>query len=144
MNKTYSQKQGDVKHDWYIIDASKSTLGRVASEIAKHITGKQKPTFTPHIDNGDHVVVINAEKVQVTGNKELTKKYYRHSSYPGSLKESTLKEKRADDPAFIITNAVQGMLPKNKLQAPRMKRLHVYVGTDHKHEGQKPKTLEVK
>lgn len=144
MTKTYSQKASEVTRDWYIVDASENTLGRVASVIASRLTGKHKPTFTPSMDAGDHVVVINADRIKVTGNKMTEKKYYRHSEYPGGLKEASLSEqmnKRADQ---VIEHAVRGMIPKNKLQDARMKRLHVYTGTDHNHEAQKPTKLEVK
>ncbi len=142
--KTYSQKQSEVARNWYVVDASANTLGRVSTVIARYLTGKHKPSYSPNIDDGDHIVVLNADKIKVTGGKLLEKKYYRHSGYPGNLKESTLKDKLEMNPEFVITNAVKGMLPKNKLQTERMKRLHVYVGESHTHEGQKPTTLEVK
>ncbi len=141
---TYSQKASEVSRDWHIIDASTATLGRITTIVATHLIGKHKPTYTPSMDAGDHVIVINADKLRVTGNKLETKVYYRHSQYPGGLKEATLQEKMATNPEFVIQNAVRGMLPKNKLQDERMKRLHVYAGTDHKHDAQKPATLEVK
>ena len=143
--KTYSQKPAEVKRDWILIDAAESaTLGRLSAKIATFLTGKNKPTYTPHTDGGDYVIVINAEKVKVTGNKEEDKMYYRHSGFPGGLSEASLKELREKNAAMIIEKAVSGMLPKNKLQAERMKRLKVYVGSEHSHSAQKPKKVEVK
>lgn len=142
--KTYSQKTADIKHEWFIIDASTAPLGRVATEIAKYLTGKYKPTYTPHIDNGDYVVVINAEKVVVTGNKEEGKVYYRHSGFPGGIKDATLREVREKFPERIIEAAVKGMIPRNKLASERLNRLRVFVGETHTHTAQTPKTIEVK
>ncbi len=142
--KTYSAKPTDVTRKWYIVDASEATLGRVATQIASLLTGKGKPQFTKHIDCGDFVVVINAKDIVVTGGKETKKVYYRHSSYPGNLKEATLQEKMEKDPTFAITNAVRGMLPVNKLRDGRLLRLKVYAYADHKHEAQKPTVISVK
>jgi large subunit ribosomal protein L13 len=143
--KTYSQKPTEVERKWFLIDAAESaTLGRLSAKIATLLTGKYKPTFTPHTDGGDYVVVINADKVKVTGNKEEAKMYYRHSGYPGGIKEATLKELREKDATMIIEKAVKGMLPKNKLQDERMKRLKVYKGSEHNHAAQKPEKVEVK
>lgn len=143
--KTYSQKPVEVERRWVLIDAETApTLGRLATEIATYLTGKNKVTYTPHTDGGDYVVVINAEKVKVTGNKEEDKMYYRHSGFPGGLKEASLKEVRAKDASMIIEKAVKGMLPKNKLQEERMKRLRVYNGSEHNHVAQKPEKVEVK
>lgn len=143
--KTYSQKPVEVERRWVLIDAETApTLGRLATEIATYLTGKNKVTYTPHIDGGDYVVVINAEKVKVTGNKEEDKMYYRHSGFPGGLKEASLKEVRMKDASMIIEKAVKGMLPKNKLQEERMKRLRVYNGSEHNHVAQKPEKVEVK
>lgn len=144
MAKTFSLKSADVKHNWVLIDASSAPLGRVSSFIATRLTGKYKPTFTPHIDDGDYVVVINADQLVVTGNKEEDKTYYRYSGFPGGLKERSLKEARKLDSTAIITAAVKGMVPKNKLAAERMKRLRVFTGSEHGHTAQKPVTLEVK
>ena len=143
-DKTFSLKSADVKHNWVLVDASTAPLGRLSSFIATRLTGKYKPTFTPHMDDGDYVVVINADKVVVTGNKEETKTYYRHSGFPGGIKERSLKEVRNLDSTAIVTAAVKGMVPKNKLAAERMKRLRVFPGSEHGHTAQKPVTLEVK
>ena len=143
--KTYSQKPVEVERRWVLIDAETApTLGRLATEIATYLTGKNKVTYTPHTDGGDYVVVINAEKVKVTGNKEEDKMYYRHSGFPGGLKEVSLKEVRVKDASMIIEKAVKGMLPKNKLQEERMKRLRGYNGSEHNHVAQKPEKVEVK
>jgi large subunit ribosomal protein L13 len=142
--KTYSAKPTEVVRKWYVIDASKAPLGRVATQIAKLLTGKDKPMFTKHIDVGDYVVVINAGNIQVTGEKMDSKMYYRHSHYPGGLKELTLREKMEKDPTHAITHAVRGMLPVNKLRDGRLDRLKVYAGAEHNHEAQKPETISVK
>lgn len=144
MAKTYSQKQSEVSRKWLLIDASEAPLGRVAVVIAKYLTGKYKPTYTPHIDGGDYVVVINAEKTVLTGDKEEAKTYYRHSGYPGGIKSATAKEVREKRPEMLIEKAVKGMLPKNKLASERMKRLKVYSGSEHAHEPQQPTKVEVK
>ncbi len=140
--KTYSQKSSEIKRDWYLVDASKLPLGKVAVIIADKLMGKSKVTYTPHTDNGDHVVVINAKDLVVTGNKMIDKKYYRHSGHPGSLKELKLEEVLAKNPARAIEHAVKGMLPKNKLAADRMKRLHVFAGPEHAHAAQNPKEIK--
>lgn len=142
--KTYSAKPTDVTRQWYVVDASEAPLGRLATRIATLLTGKGKPQFTKHIDCGDFVIVINAEKTVATGDKLNKKIYYSHSSYPGGLKEATLSEKMAKDPTFAITNAVRGMLPVNKLRDARLLRLKVYAGNEHQHEAQKPITISVK
>ena len=142
--KTFSQKTADVSRRWVVIDAADAPLGRVAGVIAKYLIGKYKPTYTPHIDGGDYVVVVNAEKVAVTGDKEEGKIYYRHSGFPGGIKDATLKEVRAKHPERIIEDAVKGMLPKNKLSVGRMERLKVFVGPEHAHAAQKPEKVEVK
>lgn len=143
--KTYSQKPTEVERKWHLIDAAEApTLGRLSAKIATLLSGKNKATFTPHTDGGDFVVVINAEKVKVTGNKEEDKMYYRHSGFPGGLKEASLKELREKNPAMIIEKAVYGMLPTNKLRDDRMKRLKVYAGAEHNHAAQKPEKVEVK
>ena len=143
--KTYSQKPTEVERKWILIDAAESaTLGRLSAKIATVVTGKNKPTYTPHTDGGDQVVVINANQVKVTGNKEEDKMYYSHSGFPGGLKEASLKELREKNATMIIEKAVAGMLPKNKLHADRMSRLKVYAGAEHTHNAQKPQKVEVK
>ena len=141
--KTYSQKPSEVTRRWILIDASTAPLGRVATAIAKYLIGKYKPTYTAHIDAGDYVVVINAAKVVVTGAKETDKKYYRHSGYPGNLKEASLGELRVKSPERIVEEAVKGMIPRNKLAAERLKRLRVFAGEDHSHTAQTPEKVEV-
>ena len=142
--KTYTQKPSDIDRRWVLIDASSAPLGRVAGIIANYLTGKYKPTFTPSVDAGDNVVVINAKNVKVTGNKETAKIYYRHSGFPGGIKDAQLKEVREKYPERIIENAVAGMIPKNKLSSERMKRLRVFAGSDHTHTAQTPEVIEVK
>jgi large subunit ribosomal protein L13 len=144
VKKTYSAKPSDVTRLWYVIDASEAPLGRVATKIATLLTGKGKPQFTHHIDCGDYVVVINADKLVTTGDKLNKKIYYSHSSYPGGLKEKTLGEAQEKDPKFAITHAVRGMLPVNKLRDERLRRLKVYAGADHQHAPQSPKLISVK
>lgn len=142
--KTYSAKPSDVTRKWYVIDASQASLGRVATQVATLLTGKDKPQFTKHIDVGDYVIVINAAQIVTTGNKTDKKVYYRHSNYPGGLKEATLAEKMAKDPTFAISHAIRGMLPVNRLRDERLKRLKVYAGAEHQHEAQKPVVITVK
>ena len=144
MTKTYSQKPTEVSRRWVLIDAKDLPLGRLSTEIAKYLIGKYKPTYTPHIDGGDYVVVINAAEVPVTGNKEDDKIYYRHSGYPGGIKDATLGEIRKKYPERLIQNAVKGMLPKNKLSPERMNRLKVFAGNDHAHTAQTPEKLTIK
>lgn len=141
---TYSAKPQDVKRQWYVVDASEAPLGRVATEIAQLLTGKGKPMFTKHIDCGDYVVVVNADKIQVTGGKMEKKIYYRHSGFPGGIKQRTLQEQMDRDPTEAITHAVRGMLPVNKLRDDRLARLKVYAGEVHAHEAQKPQKISVK
>lgn len=141
--KTFSQKPADVSRKWILIDASEAPLGRTANVIAKHLIGKYKPTYTPHVDGGDYVVVINAKNLVVTGAKETDKKYYHHSGFPGGIKEASLSEMREKFPVRIIERAVAGMLPKNKLSVDRMKRLKVYSGAEHSHNAQQPEKVEV-
>ncbi len=140
--KTYSQKTAEINRDWYIIDASSMPLGKLAVVIADKLMGKSKVTYTPHIDNGDYVVVINAKNVQVSGNKMTDKMYRHHSGYPGGLKELKLEEVIEKDPTRVITSAVKGMLPKNKLSAERLKRLRVFAGAEHTHTAQNPKEIK--
>ncbi|MGM0549189.1 MAG: 50S ribosomal protein L13, partial [Bacillota bacterium] len=133
---TYMAKNETVDRNWYVVDAAGKTLGRLASEIAQYIRGKHKPTFTPHVDMGDYVVVINAEKVKLTGKKWDDKKHYSHTNYPGGIKEVTYRELRDKDPEFIIEKAVKGMLPHNKLGRQMIKKLKVYSGSNHPHQAQ--------
>ena len=142
--KTFSQKQADVSREWFLVDAAELPLGRIATIIADKLVGKSKPTYTPHIDGGDYVVVINAAKTVVTGNKETAKIYYRHSGFPGGIKDASLAEVREKFPERIIEAAVKGMLPKNKLSADRMNRLKIFAGEEHAHTAQQPKKVEVK
>ncbi len=141
--KTFMQRKEDVQREWYLVDATGKTLGRLASEIAKILMGKHKPTYTPHVDGGDFVVVVNAEKIHATGKKLNQKIYYRHTGYPGGLKQATLREMLEKKPEEVIRLAVRGMLPKNKLRDRRMKRLKVYAGPEHPHKAQNPKPLEL-
>ena len=136
--KTYSLKKEEVDRSWFILDASDKVLGRLATKIADRIRGKDKPTYTPHTDGGDYVIVINAEKVRVTGSKFENKTYHRHSLYPGGLKSQTFKELNKKNPERIIQEAVKGMLPKNKLSKSIIKKLKVFQGPNHDHESQKP------
>ncbi len=139
--KTFMASPATIDRKWYVVDASGMTLGRLASEIAKVLRGKNKPQFTPHIDTGDNVIVINAEKIAVTGKKMDQKIYYHHSDYVGGMKETTLKEKLAKKPESVIELAVKGMLPKGPLGRQMLKKLHVYAGPEHKHAAQKPEIL---
>ena len=142
--KTYSQKPTEVSRRWILIDAKDAPLGRLSTEIAKYLIGKYKPSYTPHVDGGDYVVVINASETVVTGNKEDDKIYYRHSGFPGGIKDATLKEVREKFPERIIENAVKGMLPKNKLSSGRMQRLKVFPGNEHAHTAQTPEKITIK
>lgn len=142
--KSYMQKKETVERKWYVIDAEGKPLGRVATLAASYLRGKNKPTFTPHIDCGDNIIIINAEKVVLTGNKEENKIYYNHSMYQGGLRERTAKEMRQRYPIEMVERAVKGMLPHNRLGRQMYKKLHVYTGNEHKHEAQKPEMLEVK
>lgn len=141
--KTFSAKPAEVKRDWYVVDAEGKTLGRLASEIARRLRGKHKPEYTPHVDTGDYIVVINAEKVHVTGNKQSDKVYYRHTGYIGNMKQRTFAEMIQKHPEQVIELAVKGMLPKNPLGRAMYRKLKVYVGTDHQHEAQQPQPLEI-
>jgi large subunit ribosomal protein L13 len=134
--KTYSTKASDIEREWHVIDASGKTLGRLASEVARLLRGKHKPIFAPHLDTGDYVIVINADKVRVTGNKAKQKLYYRHSGYPGGLKSSSLAEMMENQPTRAIEHAVRGMLPKNPLGRAMFKKLKVYAGPNHPHQAQ--------
>ena len=140
--KTYSQKASEIAREWWVIDASSMPLGKLAVVIADKLMGKSKVTYTPHIDNGDYVIVTNAKKLVVTGDKMVAKKYYRHSGYPGGIKELRLEEVVEKDASCAIREAVKGMLPKNKLSADRMKRLRVFDGAEHDHTAQSPKEIK--
>lgn len=139
--KTYMANPDKIERKWYVVDADGQTLGRLASEVAKVLRGKNKPVYTPHIDTGDYVIIINAEKVAVTGKKLEQKVYYHHSDYVGGMKETTLKEMMAKKPEKVLELAVKGMLPKGPLGRSMIKKLHVYAGPEHKHEAQKPEVL---
>ena len=139
--KTYTAKAQEVQHDWYVIDAQNKVLGRLASQIALRLRGKHKPEYTPHVDTGDFVVVINAEKVRFTGKKETDKEYFRHTGYPGGVKLRTPKEVRALKQTFIVENAVKGMLPHTKLGRAMLSKLNVYAGAEHPHTAQQPEPL---
>ena len=140
--KTYSAKPGEIEQSWYLVDADGKTLGRLATQIADLLRGKGKPQYTPHVDSGDFVVVVNAEKIHVTGKKLEQKMYYRHSGYPGGLKERTLAEQLDRRPEEVIRKAVKGMLPKNKLAARQIVKLKVYAGAEHPHTAQNPVPIE--
>ena len=140
--KTFMASPATIDRKWYVVDATGMTLGRLASEVAKVLRGKNKPIFTPHIDTGDYVIVINAEKIAVTGKKLDQKIYYRHSDYVGGLKQATLREKLANKPEEVIELAVKGMLPKGPLGRQMFKKLFVYAGPEHKHAAQKPEVLK--
>ncbi len=143
MTKTFIAKKEDVQRDWHVIDATDKVLGRMASRIAMILQGKTKPIYTPHVDTGDFVVVTNAEKIKLTGNKMNEKVYYTHSGYPGGFKEIPIKKWMEKHPDRIVTLAVKRMLPKTKLGSAMLKKLKVYAGSDHSHEAQQPKTLEI-
>ena len=141
--KTFSAKAHEVERDWYVVDADGKTLGRMATEIARRLRGKHKAEFTPHVDTGDYIVVINAEKVHVTGNKLADKMYYRHTGYIGNLKEQNLETLLAEHPERAIEYAVKGMLPRNPLGRAVYRKLKVYAGSEHPHEAQQPKVLDL-
>lgn len=141
--KTYFATNENIENKWYLVDAKGQVLGRLASQIAKYLRGKHKPEYTPHSDAGDYIVVINADQIKATGNKEEVKKYYRHSGYPGGIKEITLGKLREKNPAQIIELAVKGMLPKNPLGRAMLKKLKVYAGTEHPHTAQQPETIHL-
>ena len=141
--RTYFPKQGDIEPRWFVIDADGKVLGRLSTEIARIISGKNKPTYTPFLDTGDHVIVINAEKILLTGKKETDKIYRSHSLYPGGLKEKEARFVRAEKPEQMIEEAVWGMLPKNKIGRKMLKKLKVYRGTSHPHQAQKPEAIDL-
>lgn len=139
--KTYHAKPGSVEQEWLLVDATDMTLGRLASEVAQILKGKRKPQYTPHVDTGDFVIIVNAEKINVTGKKLTDKKYFRHSGYPGGLKDITLGDQLAKDPRRVIEHAVKGMLPKNTLGRAMGMKLKVYAGPEHPHAAQKPRQI---
>lgn len=141
--RTVSAKPETVKRDWFVVDAAGLTLGRLATEIARRLRGKHKPVYTPHVDTGDYIVVVNAEKVRVTGNKETDKVYHRHTGYPGGHKSITFDKLIASHPERVIQSAVKGMLPKNALGNAMFKKLKVYAGTEHPHTAQQPQELTI-
>jgi large subunit ribosomal protein L13 len=140
--KTISAKESEVQHDWIIIDAQGQTLGRLATRTASILRGKHKPIYTPHVDCGDFVIIVNAEKVHVTGQKMTQKKYYRHSGYPGGIKEISLRDQLQKFPERVLESAVRGMLPKNRLGRQMFKKLKIYAGPNHPHQAQQPKPME--
>lgn len=144
MRTTFMAKASEVERKWLLIDAEGKTLGRLTSEVASLLRGKHKPTFTPHVDCGDHVIIINAEKIALTGNKLDNKIYYRHSGHPGGLKSQTAKELLAKRPERMLELAVKGMLPKGSLGRKQFTNLHVYAGAEHKHEAQQPEVYELR
>lgn len=141
--KTFSAKPAEVKRDWYVIDADDKTLGRLSTEIARRLRGKHKPVYTPHVDTGDYIIVVNAEKVRVTGSKEKNKVYYHHTGYIGNMRAITLGRMRQTHPERIIEIAVKGMLPKNSLGRDMFRKLRVYAGTEHNHQAQQPQALGI-
>lgn len=141
--KTYTATPADINREWHLVDAKGKVLGRLATEVARRLRGKHKPQYTPHIDTGDYVVVINAKAVRVTGNKAANKIYYRHSGYPGGIKSTTFEKLIRSKPERVIEKAVKGMLPKGPLGREMFRKLRVYAGADHRHEAQQPKPLEI-
>jgi len=141
--KTYSPRAKDIHREWFVVDAKDKILGRLATQLAVRLRGKHKPEFAPHMDNGDFIVVVNAEKIKVTGNKLDQKKYYRHSGYPGGIREISLRTLLEKKPDQVILKAVRGMLPKNRLGRALLKKLKVYAGSEHPHDSQNPKPLEI-
>jgi large subunit ribosomal protein L13 len=141
--KTYAVKASEIERNWWVVDAADQTLGRLATRIATLLEGKHKPTYSPHLDTGDHVVVVNAARIKVTGNKLVQKKYYRHSGYPGGLKEESLQALLGRKPELVIERAVKGMLPQNRIGRAMIKKLKVYGGADHPHQAQQPTVAEL-
>ncbi|MGF9966578.1 50S ribosomal protein L13 [Bacillus rhizoplanae] len=144
MRTTFMAKANEVERKWYVVDAEGKTLGRLSTEVASILRGKNKPTFTPHIDTGDHVIIINAEKVHLTGNKLNDKIYYRHTNHPGGLKQRTALEMRTNYPVQMLELAIKGMLPKGRLGRQMSKKLNVYAGSEHPHQAQKPEVYELR
>ncbi len=143
MNTTVSAKPAEVRRDWYVVDAEGKTLGRLASEIARRLKGKHKPIFTPHVDTGDYIVVVNAEKIAVTGNKMKDKMYHHHTGYVGNLKSISLEKLLQKAPERVLENAVRGMLPRNPLGRAMMKKLRIFAGPEHTHQAQQPQPLDI-
>jgi len=141
--KTFTATPNDIRRDWYLVDAQGKTLGRLASEVARRLRGKHKPEFTPNLDTGDYIVVINAREVRVTGRKVTNKVYYHHSGYPGGIKSEVLGKMLQTKPERVIETAVKGMLPRGPLGRAMFRKLHVYAGAEHKHSAQQPKSLEI-
>ena len=141
--RTVSTRREDAQHDWYVVDAEGKTLGRLASGIAHRLRGKHKAVYTPHVDTGDYIVVVNAEKVRVTGKKETDKIYYRHSGYPGGIKATSLGKLRAEHPERVLANAVKGMMPRNPLGRAMLRKLKIYAGPSHPHAAQQPQNLDL-
>ena len=141
--KTFSAKSHEVKRDWYIVDATGKVLGRVAAEIARRLRGKHKPEFTPHVDTGDYIVVVNADKLRVTGNKAKDKLYHRHTTYPGGIRTTNFEKLQAKHPERVLTLAVKGMLPKGPLGYAMIKKMKIYPGAEHPHSAQQPKPLQI-
>lgn len=141
--KTISAKPESVQHDWYVVDATDKVLGRLATEVARHLRGKHKAIYTPHVDTGDYIVIINADKIRVTGNKENDKMYHHHTGFPGGIKTVNLKTMREKYPDRIIMSAVRGMMPKGPLGRSMLTKLRIYNGAEHNHQAQQPKTLEI-
>ena len=141
--KTFSAKSADIKRDWYIVDATGKVLGRVAAEVARRLRGKHKPEFTPHVDTGDYIVVVNADKLRVTGNKTKDKLYHRHTGYPGGIYSTSFEKLQQKHPERVLTLAVKGMLPKGPLGYAMIKKMKVYAGGEHPHTAQQPKNLEI-
>ena len=139
---TFTARPETVVQDWYLVDATDKVLGRLATQIAIRLRGKHKPEYTPHVDTGDHIVIVNAAKIRVTGDKINQKKYYRHTGYPGGIKETVLSDELENNPERVIERAVKGMLPKNSLGRTMFRKLRVYAGPDHSHQAQQPKALE--
>lgn len=144
MRTTFMANANNIERKWYVVDADGKTLGRLTSEVASILRGKHKPTFTPHVDTGDHVIIINASKIQLSGNKLNDKIYYRHSMHPGGLKTRTALEMRTNYPERMLELAIKGMLPKNSLGRQMFKKLHVYAGAEHPHQAQKPEVYELR
>ena len=141
--KTLSAKPAEVQHDWFVVDASGKTLGRLATEIARRLRGKHKTSYTPHVDTGDYIVVINAEEITVTGKKAHDKKYYRHTGFPGGIRETNFEKLIAHKPEAVLEKAVKGMLPKGPLGYAMIKKMKVYAGTEHPHTAQQPQVLDI-
>lgn len=143
MRQTYMAKASEVERNWVVLDATDIPLGRLAAVAASMLRGKNKPTFTPNVDTGDYVIIVNAEKVKLTGKKALDKKYYRHSGYPGGIKETTAGKLREEKPERLIETAIRGMLPKSRVGRKQFTHLHVYAGNDHKHQAQQPQVVDL-